>query len=238
MTYRVVIVDDEPLARQRLKRLLEEHKDFTCVAEAGDGQAAVDWFSQFQADLLLLDIQMPGLDGLQAASRICTQPSAPVIVFCTAYDDHALSAFEVDAADYLLKPIRKEDLTRALTRASVRLARDNTPAPAARTHISARTAQGLTLTPVDEVLYFSADQKYVSMHHEQGATLIDDSLKQLEEEFPHRFLRIHRSYLVASDRICRLENTDDGVVLWLQGSDAPLPVSRRHAPGVKKYLRG
>ena len=237
MSYRVLVVDDEPLARQRLKRLLEEHKDFTCVAEAGDGQAAVDWLSQFRADLVLLDIQMPGLDGLQAAEKIRSLTNAPVIVFCTAFDDHALAAFDVDAADYLLKPIRKEDLIRALSRAAERLSRQ-VAGPAARTHISARTAQGLVLTPVDDVLFFSADQKYVSMHHADGETLIDDSLKQLEEEFPQRFMRIHRSYLVASDRVQRLENTDDGVILWLRGSDHPLPVSRRHAPGVKKHLRG
>ena len=237
MSYRVLVVDDEPLARQRLKRLLDEHKDFACIAEAGDGQAAVDWLSQFRADLVLLDIQMPGLDGLQAAEKIRAQVNAPVIVFCTAFDDHALAAFDVDAADYLLKPIRKEDLTRALSRTAERLSRQ-VSGPAARTHISARTSQGLVLTPVDDVLFFSADQKYVSMHHADGETLIDDSLKQLEEEFPQRFMRIHRSYLVASDRVQRLENTDDGVILWLRGSDHPLPVSRRHAPGVKKHLRG
>ncbi|SIS52002.1 two component transcriptional regulator, LytTR family [Thalassolituus maritimus] len=237
MSYRVLVVDDEPLARQRLKRLLDEHKDFACIAEAGDGQAAVDWLSQFRADLVLLDIQMPGLDGLQAAEKIRSLANPPVIVFCTAYDDHALAAFDVDAADYLLKPIRKEDLIRALSRAAERLSRQ-VAGPAARTHISARTSQGLVLTPVDDVLFFSADQKYVSMHHADGETLIDDSLKQLEEEFPQRFMRIHRSYLVASDRVQRLENTDDGVVLWLRGSDHPLPVSRRHAPGVKKHLRG
>jgi two-component system response regulator AlgR len=237
MSYRVLVVDDEPLARQRLKRLLEEHKDFACIAEAGDGQAAVDWLSQFRADLVLLDIQMPGLDGLQAAEKIRSLANPPVIVFCTAYDDHALAAFDVDAADYLLKPIRKDDLIRALSRAAERLSRQ-VAGPAARTHISARTSQGLVLTPVDDVLFFSADQKYVSMHHADGETLIDDSLKQLEEEFPQRFMRIHRSYLVASDRVQRLENTDDGVVLWLRGSDQPLPVSRRHAPGVKKHLRG
>ncbi len=237
MSYRVLVVDDEPLARQRLKRLLEEHKDFACIAEAGDGQAAVDWLSQFRADLVLLDIQMPGLDGLQAAEKIRSLANPPVIVFCTAYDDHALAAFDVDAADYLLKPIRKDDLIRALSRAAERLSRQ-VAGPAARTHISARTSQGLVLTPVDDVLFFSADQKYVSMHHADGETLIDDSLKQLEEEFPQRFMRIHRSYLVASDRVQRLENTDDGVILWLRGSDHPLPVSRRHAPGVKKHLRG
>ena len=167
MSYRVLVVDDEPLARQRLKRLLEEHKDFACIAEAGDGQAAVDWLSQFRADLVLLDIQMPGLDGLQAAEKIRSLANPPVIVFCTAYDDHALAAFDVDAADYLLKPIRKEDLIRALSRAAERLSRQ-VAGPAARTHISARTSQGLVLTPIDDVLFFSADQKYVSMHHDEG----------------------------------------------------------------------
>ncbi|GAA6144915.1 MAG: DNA-binding response regulator [Thalassolituus sp.] len=237
MSYRVLVVDDEPLARERLKRLLDEHTDFSCIAEAGDGQAAVDWLAQFHADLVLLDIQMPGLDGLQAAAQISQQNNPPVLVFCTAYDEHALSAFDVNAADYLLKPIRKEDLTRALTRAAERLSRQQA-AVAARTHISARTAHGLVLTPIDEVAYFSADQKYVSMHHEAGETLIDDSLKQLEEEFSQRFLRIHRSYLVAAHRIYRLETTEDGVVLWLRDLDTPLPVSRRHVSGVKKYLRG
>jgi len=236
MSYRVLVVDDEPLARQRLKRLLDEHKDFACIAEAGDGQAAVDWLSQFRADLVLLDIQMPGLDGLQAAEKIRGQVNAPVIVFCTAFDDHALAAFDVDAADYLLKPIRKEDLTRALSRTAERLSRQ-VSGPAARTHISARTSQGLVLTLVDSILYFSADQKYVSMHHADGETLIDDSLKQLEEEFPQRFLRIHRSYLVAIKRILRLENTSSGVVIWLEGMDQPLPVSRRHAPAVKRLLK-
>jgi len=241
MSYRVLIVDDEPLARQRLKRLLEEHTNFSCVAEAGDGQAAVDWLRQFRADLVLLDIQMPGLDGMAAAGQITALPQAPVVVFCTAYDDHALAAFDVNAADYLLKPIRKEDLSRALNRATSRLERAQAEAshtPAARTHISARTSHGIVLTPVDDVIYFNADQKYVSMVHEQGETLIDDSLKQLEEEFPERFLRIHRSTLVAVPRIQSLESTEEGVVLHLKGTDTALPVSRRHVPGVKRFIKG
>jgi len=164
---------------------------------------------------------------------------APVVVFCTAYDDHALAAFDVNAADYLLKPIRKDDLSRALARARTRLEQ---VAPAsrqsARTHISARTTQGLVLTPVSDILYFSADQKYVSLHHDGGELLIDESLKQLEEEFDQQFLRIHRSTLVAVARIRALETTDLGVVLHLTGLDKPLPVSRRHVAGVKRFLKG
>lgn len=239
MSYRVLLVDDEPLARERLKRLMLEHADFTCIAEAGDGAAAVSWLQQFKADVVLLDIQMPGLDGLQAAEKIGELDHPPVIIFCTAYDDHAVSAFRVNAADYLLKPIRKEDLARALCRAVERLERlAAAPETAARTHISARTPQGLSLIPVDDVIFFSADQKYVSVHHLGGETLIDDSLKQLEEEFPQHFLRIHRSTLVAVDRICRLENTDDGVNLWLKDHTTSLPVSRRHVSGVKRFIKG
>ncbi|MEQ3763319.1 MAG: LytTR family DNA-binding domain-containing protein [Alcanivorax sp.] len=239
MSYRVLVVDDEPLARERLKRLMLEHADFTCIAEAGDGAAAVSWLQQFNADVVLLDIQMPGLDGLQAAERIAELEKPPVIIFCTAYDDHAVSAFRVNAADYLLKPIRKEDLARALCRAIERLERSAaSPEASARTHISAKTAQGLTLIPVENVIYFSADQKYVSVHHLDGETLIDDSLKQLEEEFPQHFLRIHRSTLVAVDRISGIENTDEGAILCLKGLDDPLPVSRRHVASVKRFIKG
>ena len=239
MSFRTLIVDDEPLARQRLRRLLDEHTEFECVAEAGDGQAAIDWLAQFSADLVLLDIQMPGVGGLATAARLQSMENAPVVVFCTAYDDHALAAFDVNAADYLLKPIRKDDLSRALARARTRLEQ---VAPAsrqsARTHISARTTQGLVLTPVSDILYFSADQKYVSLHHDGGELLIDESLKQLEEEFDQQFLRIHRSTLVAVARIRALETTDLGVVLHLTGLDKPLPVSRRHVAGVKRFLKG
>jgi len=239
MSFRTLIVDDEPLARQRLRRLLDEHTEFECVAEAGDGQAAIDWLAQFSADLVLLDIQMPGVGGLATAARLQSMENAPVVVFCTAYDDHALAAFDVNAADYLLKPIRKDDLSRALARARTRLEQ---VAPAgrqsARTHISARTTQGLVLTPVSDILYFSADQKYVSLHHDGGELLIDESLKQLEEEFDQQFLRIHRSTLVAVSRIRALETTDLGVVLHLTGLDKPLPISRRHVAGVKRFLKG
>lgn len=237
------MVDDEPLARERLKRLMQEHADFTCIADAGDGAAAVSWLQQFKADVVLLDIQMPGLDGLQAAEKIAELDNPPVVIFCTAYDDHAVSAFRVNAADYLLKPIRKDDLARALCRAIERLERlAAAPETAARTHISARTSQGLCLISIDDVIYFSADQKYVSVHYVQGdvlcETLIDDSLKQLEEEFPQHFLRIHRSTLVAVERISRLGSTEEGATLWLKGLEESLSVSRRHVSGVKRFIKG
>jgi two-component system response regulator AlgR len=195
--------------------------------------------SQFQADVVLLDIQMPGMDGLAAAAEIAQLANPPVVIFCTAYDEHALDAFRVNAADYLLKPIRKEDLARALKRAVERLARAvpiTTPA-ATRTHISAKTHVGLQLIPVASIRYFSADQKYVSVVHCQGETLIDDSLRQLENEFGEQLIRIHRSTLVTRQSIERLETNDHGAVLYLRGLEQGLPVSRRHLPSLRKLMK-
>lgn len=239
MSYRVLLVDDEPLARERLKRLLLEHSDFQCVSEAANGLAALSWLSQFQADVVLMDIQMPGMDGLAAAAEIAQLANPPVVIFCTAYDEHALDAFRVNAADYLLKPIRKEDLSRALKRAAERLG-SAIPMPissAARTHISAKTHAGLQLIPVSSIFYFSADQKYVSVVHSQGETLIDDSLRQLEDEFGEQLIRIHRSTLVTRQSIERLETNDHGAVLYLRGMEQGLPVSRRHLPSLRKIMK-
>ncbi len=112
MNYRILVVDDEPLARERLKRLLQEHGDFEVVAEAGDGESALSWLRQYRCDLVLLDIQMPGKTGLQVAEAIQELDHVPLVVFCTAYDEHALQAFRVKAIDYLMKPIAKADLSR------------------------------------------------------------------------------------------------------------------------------
>lgn len=241
MKYRILIVDDEPLARERLKRMLQEHGDFECVGETGDGDAALRWLRQFPTDVILLDIQMPGRSGLEVARDIVKLDEPPAIVFCTAYDDHAVEAFRLNAVDYLMKPVRSADLTEALKRA---IERKNAGATlnvdsltVARTHLSARTHTGLQLIPVETVAYFNADQKYVCVCHDQGDTLIDDSLKQLEDEFGHQVVRIHRATLVMKSRITRLEVTDSGQLLYLRGVEKGLAVSRRHLPGLRKIMR-
>ncbi|WP_430460803.1 LytR/AlgR family response regulator transcription factor [Thalassolituus sp. LLYu03] len=245
MSYRVLLVDDEPLARERLKRLLLEHTDFVCAGEAASGDDALLWLSQHAADLVLLDIQMPGRTGLETAAAMQSLARPPVVVFCTAYEEHALQAFAVKAVDYLLKPVRKEDLSRALQRAAEWLAQQ---APAAteqalpsgcRTHLSARTHNGLKLIPLDEVFYCLADQKYVNVHYVGGETLIDDSLKQLEDEFGDLFVRVHRSALVARARIERLQALPEGGhQLFLRGMEDGVPVSRRHLADVKRVMKG
>ena len=243
MSYRVLLVDDEPLARERLKRLLLEHDDFDCAGEAANGDAALSWLALHQADLVLLDIQMPGMSGLETAAEIIKRDNAPAIVFCTAYDEHALQAFGVKAIDYLLKPIRKEDFSRALQRAVEWLGTRPQPNEEAsagvRTHLSARTHNGLQLIPLDDVLYFYADQKYVSVRHTGGETLIDDALKQLEDEFDGRFVRVHRSALVARDRIERLvAQQGGGHKVYLRGLEEGVAVSRRHLAEVKRVMKG
>lgn len=245
MSYRLLLVDDEPLARERLKRMLDEHQDFSLVGEQGDGLSALEWLQHHEADVVLLDIQMPGLDGLATAAKIQELPNPPLVIFCTAYDEHALEAFGVNAIDYLLKPVRREDLARALGRASQRLPELDdldvvtaADGAAARTHLSARTHQGLVLIPVEEVFYFVADQKYVNVVHSRGETLIDDSLRQLEDEFGPQFVRVHRSALVSRQRIVRLDaQNGGGHKVFLRGLDDGISVSRRHLADVRKVMK-
>jgi two-component system response regulator AlgR len=252
MSLRVLLVDDEPLARQRLARLLAEHENYQIVAEAGNGQAALDWLRQHKADLVLMDIQMPGLTGLEVAEQLMdflpSHGPRPAIVFCTAYDEHALTAFKVEAVDYLLKPIRKEDLNKALQKAQRWIEQQSDAEletnSSRRTHISARTHQGLQLIPITDIYSFQADQKYITVkyHTEDsltGEVLIDEPLKVLEDEFEHYFVRIHRNALVAKEKIDRLETVDSSVhVLYLKGLDEGMSVSRRHLPSVRKLMRG
>ncbi|MGK0248708.1 MAG: two-component system response regulator AlgR [Oleispira sp.] len=255
MSLRVLLVDDEPLARQRLVRLLAEHEHYQIVAEAGNGHAALDWLRQHKADLILLDIEMPGLTGLEVAEQLMKiGPSSgpkPAVIFCTAYDEYAFNAFKVDVVDYLLKPIRKDDLNKALQKAQRWIEQQvdaevdtNNTGITARSHISARTHQGLQLIPVIDIVSFQADQKYITVKYqiEDSRTcevLIDEPLKVLEDEFEQYFVRIHRNALVAKGKIDRLETVASSVHrLYLKGLSEGMSVSRRHLPAVRKLMRG
>ena len=194
---RVVIADDEPLARERLRSLLAAQDGVDVVAEAGNGEQALHACAELQPDLVLLDIAMPGLDGLEAARHLASFEPRPAVVFCTAYDAHALSAFEAAAIDYLMKPVRAERLAAAIARARTFLAgRDGQPqdhrGQQARSMLCARLRGSLRLIPLDDIHYLQAEEKYVVVHHARGEDLIEESLKSLEEEFASRFIRIHR----------------------------------------------
>jgi len=239
---KVVIADDEPLARERLRALLAEQAGIEVVAEAENGEQALHACAELQPDLVLLDIAMPGLDGLEAARHLATFEPRPAVVFCTAYDAHALSAFEAAAIDYLMKPVRPERLAAALERARTFLAgRSGQPAAAnqqARTLLCARLRGSLRLIPVEDIHYLQAEEKYVVVHHARGEDLLEESLKSLEDEFAGRFLRIHRNCLVARHELIELRRNGAGQVqAVLRHGKAPLEVSRRCVASLKQELR-
>ena len=166
---RILIVDDEQLARDRLARMIDGFAQHEVVGEAGNGVEAVQVASSMQPEVVLMDIRMPGMDGLEAARHIVEIEEPPAVIFCTAYEEHAVEAFDLQAVGYLLKPVRKENLETALGKAQrvnkAQLAALAEEQPPRRTHISARTRNGIELIPVDDVRYFQADQKYVTVRH-------------------------------------------------------------------------
>ncbi len=239
---RVLVVDDEQLARQRIARMLADQPDAVLAGEAANGEEALRQCEALHPDVVLLDIRMPGMDGLEAARHLLNLDTPPAVVFCTAYEEHAIAAFGVQAVGYLLKPVRRDDLAGVLHKAQ-RTNRAQLKALAEadgsrRQHISARTHKGIQLIPVDQVRYFQADQKYVALHHGDGEVLIDESLRELEDEFGALFVRIHRSTLVALAFVEGLERVDEGhFQMRLKDREERLPVSRRHLAEVRRLIK-
>ncbi|MDE1961092.1 MAG: response regulator transcription factor [Xanthomonadaceae bacterium] len=241
---KVLIVDDEPLARERLAALLRDCGNVEIVGEAGDGRAALETTARLHPDVVLLDIRMPLMDGLETARHLAGFDKPPALVFCTAYDEHALAAFDTGAVDYLVKPVRLDRLCIALERArrfgSEDVTRLESAAgkPARRSHLCARVRGNLVLVPVADIRYLLAEDKYVVVHHGKGEVLIEESLKALEDEFDARFVRIHRNCLIARDRLVGLVRAADGSIhAQLEGVAATLEVSRRNLPMLRKLVR-
>lgn len=239
---KILLVDDETLARDRLKRLLENEDQHAIVGEAANGIDAVQECVRLQPDMVLLDIRMPGMDGLETARHILELDSPPAVIFCTAYEEHAIQAFDLQAVGYLLKPVRRKNLLAALdnsiklNRAQINALRVNEQS--SRSHISARTHKGVELIAIDDVRYLQADQKYVSVRYGGGEVIIDETLKDLEDEFGARFMRIHRSALVGKDFIDGLVKDEQGrMCIRLRGVDELIEVSRRHLSAVRKLLK-
>lgn len=244
---KVLIVDDEQPARERLARLLTDIKGYEVAGEAANGSEAIERYNALQPEIVLLDIRMPGMDGLETARHLMGDETPPAIIFTTAYGDHALEAFDTHAVGYLLKPVRAEKLEEAL-RASQRSNRSQlAPALAdmvdqldaeARTHICVRMRGNLQLIPVSDIFYFRAEDKYVTLQHTGGTALIEDSLIKLEEEFTGRFLRVHRNALVAAERISGLKKLADGTfAVMLKGSEETLDISRRHLAAIRRLIK-
>jgi len=245
---KVLIVDDEKPARDRLRQILEDEDGYDVVGEAANGHEALEQAASTAPDIVLLDIRMPGMEGIETAHHLNAMDPAPAVVFTTAYDEYAIDAFEARAIGYVLKPVRRSRLTGALEQATrlVGAALSEAAAEAnldvQRKHVCAHAHGELKLIPVHEITSFIADQKYVSVDHDNGHDLIDDSLKLLEAEFGGSFVRIHRSALIAVDRIDRIEKNAEGksrVVLRddSQVEDKELIISRRHVAEVKRRLK-
>ena len=249
---RVLLVDDEELSRLRLRTLLADCVDPAAqvVGEAATAAAALHWLALHAADVVLLDIRMPGMDGLALAARLRAMPQPPRVIFVTAHAEHALAAFEVEAVDYLTKPVRRLRLQEALARVAQRLggalpatapAPLAEPAPAVPVIVVHERGE-LLRVPLTEVLYLKAEQKYVVARSVEREYLLDESLVQIEDEFPERFLRIHRNCLIARQAVkgvARATTGEDGEAHWvvmLDGVPEQLPVSRRQWPAVKEAL--
>ena len=241
---KILIADDEAPARARLRRLVEELPDCSVVGEAANGREALQGCLDHSPTVVLLDIRMPDMDGLETARHIAGLPDGPAVVFTTAFDHYAIDAFDAHAVGYLLKPVRRERLEKALAFAArlqpVQLAEVSREAqrPEQRVNICVRRGANLHLIPVDEIKFFRADQKYITIRHQGGEDLLDEPLKDLAEEFADRFIRIHRSTLIALRFLDRMERNDEGQYeVWLKGGNEPLQVSRRHVTAVKSCLK-
>ncbi len=243
---KLLLVDDEPLARVRLRTLLEDLAPVCptrVLGEAENGLAALEWLQnhagEASVDVVLADIHMPRMDGLELAGHLAVLEPVPAVIFTTAYDNHAVQAFELDAVDYLLKPVRAQRLQAALDKARLRR-----PGPDAtrlqalgqrlrggRSHLPCHERGRLLLVPVAEVLYFKADLKYVTARTREREYVLDETLTHLEEEYPERFIRLHRGALVARLALAGFERAqEDGDAYgWALLRDLPekLPVSRR-----------
>ena len=242
---RIVVCDDEPLARERLVRIVKE-AGHEVVAQAKTGIEAIAAVKSQQPDIILLDIRMPEMDGVQCAQELAKLQHPPALIFVTAYDQYAIAALKANAIGYLLKPANKDELLEALKKATnlnaaqlneIRKLESPTSRPG-REHIAARTHRGVELIKLKDIYYFTADQKYVKVRHKDGIVLIDDTLKELEQEFEDKLFRVHRNAIINVKYLDFLETLDAGQYqLHFKGIDETLAVSRRHLPGLREKIQ-
>jgi len=237
---KLLVVDDEPLAQQRMKQLLGEIDFVESIALANNGIQAIEACQVDKPDVILMDIRMPGMDGLEAAQHLTKMEEPPAIIFTTAYDEYALKAFSVSAVDYLLKPVRASALRSAIEKArSLNTAQLNAVKSQheGRTNITAKISGNIRLVPVKNIIYFQAELKYVTVRYLDGETIIEDTLKELQQEFNQSFVRIHRNAIIAKKFIKGINRDGDGrSFVVLENEDKKLEISRRHLSEVKKLI--
>ena len=246
MALRTLIVDDEALARSRLRTLLGDCNapGAEVIAEAAHAAQAREHIDAMPLDLVLLDVHMPGMDGVAFARSLRGRAGAPAIVFVTAHAAHAVTAFELDAIDYLTKPVRVERLQQALLKVERHLKEQRSPAPAdaAPVHLLIQDRGRTERVPLTEVIYLKSEFKYLTVRTATRSHILDGSLAEFEERYPRRFVRVHRNALVARTAIRTLEKYDDGEdaegwALRLEGITEPVAVSRRQLAGVREALK-
>ncbi|MDJ0740486.1 MAG: response regulator [Gammaproteobacteria bacterium] len=236
---RVLIADDEAPARARLAALLAADGEHEVVGQAANGTEVLAQCREHVVDVVLLDIRMPGMDGIQAALALADAAAPPAVIFVTAYDEHALAAFDANAIDYLLKPVRPERLQRALAKARALSGEQRDALDDGSRFINVSYRGGMQRIPAASVALLRADSKYVEVWHSDGMALTEESLRAIEERLPGRFLRVHRNALVDAARLREIRRGDAGQsLLVLDGVDATVEVSRRHLPEVRRVLRG
>ena len=231
----ILIVDDEPLARSRLRRLLSDIVGFRLVGEAANTEEAATILQQQPVDILLLDIQMPQQDGLAFAKQLLSLQVPPAVILVTAHPEHALDAYAVSPADYLLKPVTAERLQQALKKAGILTRAHNKPLSDSK--LSYQIGGNRRQVDFTHIQYFVADEKYVKVVFDDGEALLETSLQQLEQKYPDKLQRIHRNTLVNWQRFDSLQSLPDGKYrLRLKGCDAELDVSRREASRLKHFI--
>jgi two-component system response regulator AlgR len=246
---RVLIVDDEAPSRRRLRDLLDDcagAMPLAIVGEAANGREAMDILHAVTSDLVLTDIHMPAMDGLELARHLLKLQQPPVVIFTTAFHEHAVQAFDVNAVDYLMKPVRMQRLLAALQKVPrlkpLTVAKLDELSASSRRFLSVTERSRVVLVPIDEIIYLKAELKYITIRTEQREYLLEESLTKLEEEFGPRFIRVHRNCLVARDAIRGFERCvgDEGDAHWevvLNGVSETLPVSRRQQYVVREIGR-
>jgi two-component system, LytTR family, response regulator AlgR len=246
---RVLIVDDEAPSRRRLRELLDDcagAMPLAIVGEAANGREAMEILHAVTSDLVLTDIHMPAMDGLELARHLLKLQQPPVVIFTTAFHEHAVQAFDVNAIDYLMKPVRMQRLLAALQKVPrlkpITAAKLDELSGTSRRFLSVTERSRVVLVPIDEIIYLKAELKYITIRTEQREYLLEESLTKLEEEFGQRFVRVHRNCLVAREAIRGFERCvgDEGDAHWevvLNGVSETLPVSRRQQYVVREIGR-
>ena len=233
---KLLIADDEAPARNRLRELLGDMSEVNIVAEAKNGQEALNLANDYQPDIVLLDIRMPGMDGVEAAQHLQKMVKPPAVIFTTAFDSYAMQAFDLNAVDYLLKPIRFERLQAAIYKARALLPSQLEAIALlspSRTHFSITERGRILLIPIADVIYLRAELKYITVRTADKEYLLEESLNNLEQEFGNIFIRLHRNCLVAKAYILGYEKRHQG---HDAECDAECNVENEHKNGEKHWV--